>query len=129
MEAIERKIIDGVVVESVNLIRATMLEAQEIKTNLMEDIIDSNRIIVDLRTCEYIDSTFLGALVYSNRKIKEQNGFLILLLDDSYLARTFLFNEIGKIFRVHNSLNAAIDEIKLSDEKKVVVSNDKNFAE
>jgi anti-anti-sigma factor len=117
MEAIERKVKEGVVIETINLLRATMNEAQEIKTNLLEDIIDYKKIIVDLTTCEYVDSTFLGALVYTYRKIKEQEGTLVLILNDNFLHRTFLFREIEKIFRVCRNCREAISELnKYSEE-------------
>jgi len=111
MEAIERKIIEGVVNETINLLRATMQDAQEIKSNLMEDIMDYKKIIVDLSTCEYVDSTFFGSLVYSCRKIKEQQGSLILILNDTFLRRTFLFREIEKIFKVCKDNWEAISEL------------------
>ena len=114
MEAIERIVKEGILIENINLLRATLQEAHEIKENLMEDIIDYKKIIVDLSSCVYIDSTFFGALVFSYRKIKEQNGSLILVLNDTFLARTYLFREIDKIFLVHNTLNEAITELNKS---------------
>ena len=40
MDAIERSFEDGIAIEKVNLFRATMNEAYEIKDNLIDDIID-----------------------------------------------------------------------------------------
>ncbi|MCW8804729.1 MAG: hypothetical protein OQK57_10040 [Ignavibacteriaceae bacterium] len=40
MDAIERFIKNGIVIEKVNLSRGTMNEAYEIKDNLIDDIID-----------------------------------------------------------------------------------------
>jgi anti-anti-sigma factor len=111
MEAIERKITEGVIIETINLLRATMQEAKEIKSNLLEDLIDHKKIIVDLSACNYVDSTFFGALVYSYRKIKEQQGTIILILNDTFLRRTFLFREIEKIFKVCRNCQEAISEL------------------
>ena len=112
MDAIRRSIIDGIVVEKVNLVRATMNEAYEVKDNLLEDGLDYKKIIVDLSTCDYIDSTFLGALVYSYRKIKENDGIIVLVVGDTFLSTSFMFREISSIFQVYLTLNEAKAQLK-----------------
>ena len=60
-----------VLVEKVNLTRATLKEAEEFKSHLVSDIKDGwQKIVVDLSECEFIDSTFLGA---SGRFVKKSN--------------------------------------------------------
>ena len=112
MDAIRRSIIDGIVVEKVNLVRATMNEAYEVKDNLLEDGLDYKKIIVDLSNCDYIDSTFLGALVYSYRKIKENDGIIVLVVGDTFLSTSFMFREISSIFQVYLTLNEAKAQLK-----------------
>ena len=57
---------DNVVVISVNLKRATLVEAEEFKQVLVNDIQRGfKHIVVDLSNCEFIDSTFLCCLVVS----------------------------------------------------------------
>ena len=116
MEAIERKIREGIAVEKINFVRATMNEAFEIKNNLIEDSFDHSKIIVDLSECDYIDSTFLGALVYSYKRIKERNGIIVIIIGDTQLSRSFIFDEISKMFRIYRTFNEAVDE--LSNKKK-----------
>jgi hypothetical protein len=53
-----------VVVITVNLKRATMVEAEEFKQVLVNDIQRDFKKIVYLSSCEFIDSTFLGSLVF-----------------------------------------------------------------
>jgi len=119
MDAIERYIENGIVIEKVNLSRATMNEAYEIKDNLIDDIIDHKKIIVDLTCCEYIDSTFLGALIYAYRKIKEQNGIIALILSNTFLSKSFMYKEISSIFQVHFSLREAIAELGVDNKEAV----------
>jgi len=121
MDAIERSFRDGIAIEKVNLLRATMNEAYEIKDNLIDDIIDHKKIIVDLSLCEYIDSTFLGALVYAYRKIREQNGAIVLVLSNSFLSKSFIYKEISSIFQVYHSLEEAIAELT-ADNKETVTA-------
>ena len=55
---------NNVVVLKVNLVRATLKEAEEFKNQLMEEIkLGNKKMVVDLSICEFIDSTFLGSLV------------------------------------------------------------------
>jgi len=112
MEGIKRTVNEDIIIEKVNLVRATMNEAQQIKDNLIEDMLEYKKIIVDLSSCEYIDSTFLGALVYAYRQIKSENGSISLVVSDTFMIRTFMFRDIEKIFKVHNSLQRAIDELR-----------------
>jgi len=109
METINRSVRDGIVIEKVNLIRATMNEAFEIKEILSEDIFDYKKIIVDLSSCDYVDSTFLGALVFSYRRLKEKNGTLILVVNHGFLSKSFLYSDITSIFQVYYSVKEAIE--------------------
>jgi anti-anti-sigma factor len=69
-----------IVIEIVNLTRATLKEAEEFKKILSRDIeLGWKNIIVDLTDCEFIDSTFLGALVITLKKITGLGGNLKLV--------------------------------------------------
>ncbi len=53
---------NDVIVEVVDLTRATLSEADEFKQRLTENIENGyKKIVVDLSDCEFIDSTFLGS--------------------------------------------------------------------
>ena len=71
---------NDVLVEVVNLTRATLKEAEEFKLTLLHDIEEgAKKIVVDISECEFIDSTFLGALVVSLKKITSLGGDLRLV--------------------------------------------------
>jgi len=129
MESIERKIEKYAVVFNVNLIRATLNEAVEFKDYLAEAIRDYDKdIIVNLSACEHLDSTFLGVLVSSYKRLKTQNRTLVIIepIDQSSIFLTL--NSIGKIFPLYTSVKVALEDIEnkkliekeiheLSDEK------------
>jgi anti-anti-sigma factor len=123
VEAIQRDIKNEIVIEKVNLVRATLNEAYEMKDNLIEDGLDYKKIIVDLSSCDYIDSTFLGALIFSYRKIKERDGQVVLVIGNKGLTNSFIFREISSIFNVYNSINEAIEELKKNNVE--ILSEDK----
>ena len=68
--------IDGdVVIQKVNLKRATFNEAESLKNNLQKDFNDGmKKIVVDLSSCKYMDSTFLGALIQALKNFSKQGG-------------------------------------------------------
>jgi anti-anti-sigma factor len=66
---------EDVVVQVVDLTRATLKEADEFKYTLTRNIEQGYRkIVVDLSTCEFLDSTFLGALVVTLKRVTTMGG-------------------------------------------------------
>jgi len=113
MESIEQKIENYAVVFNVNLIRATLNEASEFKDLLTEVILDTEKdIIVNLSACEHLDSTFLGVLVSSYKKLKSQERNLVIIepIDQSSIFLTL--NSIGKIFPLYTSVKVALEDIE-----------------
>jgi anti-anti-sigma factor len=75
IEDFTKEMMGDILIEKVNFSRATFKEAQEFKDRLVFDILKNNlKIIIDLSSCEYIDSTFLGALVVVLKKMAELGG-------------------------------------------------------
>lgn len=71
---------EDILVQVVDLTRATLREAEEFKYTLSKSIEQGYRkIVVDLSLCEFIDSTFLGALVVSLKKVTAMGGDLRLV--------------------------------------------------
>jgi len=64
----------------VNLVRANLEEADEFKNMLKKDI-DSGqkKLVIDLSYCEFIDSTFLGTIVISLKKVTAVGGDIKLV--------------------------------------------------
>ena len=93
--------VGDIVVEKVNLTRATLKEAEDFKQALVQDIeAGKKRIVVDLADCEFIDSTFLGALVVSLKKITALGGDLKLVGFQPNVRSMF---ELTRMYRVFES--------------------------
>lgn len=107
MNAIHRILKNGVAIERVDILRATLNEAQEINHNLLDDMSDYKKIIVDLSSCNYIDSTFFGAMVSAYRKIKAKGGSIVLIIGDTFLSRSYIYKDIASIFKVYHSMKEA----------------------
>jgi anti-anti-sigma factor len=105
MEDFEKNIIADVVVETVNLTRATYKETEMLKNILNDDIEHGfQKIIIDLAQCEFIDSTFIGVLVVTLKKVAKIGGELRIVKPAS-IAHTVLetsgtldyFNVVGSV--------------------------------
>jgi anti-anti-sigma factor len=77
MEDFIKEYLYGVIIVNVNLTRATLREAQELKKILEEEItIQHKKLVLDISQCEFIDSTFLGVLVIEHKKMIANGGIL-----------------------------------------------------
>ncbi len=100
---------NDVIVEFVDLTRATLNEADEFKQRLTENIENGyKKIIVDLTVCEFIDSTFLGALVISLKKVTSIGGDLRLVGFQPAVQSMF---ELTRMYRVFETFNTKEDAI------------------
>ena len=110
-----KELYNDVVVESVDLKRATYREAGDFKTALEKEIERGwKKIIVDLDKCEFMDSTFLGALINGLKKLSEKGGKLKLssVHSDSKILLEITGTE--KLFEIFKTKKDAIESFEKS---------------
>jgi anti-anti-sigma factor len=99
----------AIIIESAKVQRATLNEAKEFKDILIRDIeLGWKKIIVDLTECEFIDSTFLGTLVVSLKKITGLGGDLRLVGFQPEVSTMFSLTKMNKIFDTFKTIDEAI---------------------
>ena len=77
MEDITKEIRAEVIIYKVNLLKASVNEADELRNLLDEQItIGHSKIVVDLSQCTYLDTTFIGVLVVTHKKLLAKGGEL-----------------------------------------------------
>ncbi len=109
MEDFNKKVINDVVVEVVNLSRATYKEATEFKRILNEDLEKKfKKIVVDISQCEFMDSTFLGVLVYGQKRISTMGGEIKLIEPASVFQTLLEKTSTLRIFDTYKSLSEAV---------------------
>jgi anti-anti-sigma factor len=102
-----------VLVEVVNLTRATLKEAEEFKLTLSQDIEEGDKkIVVDISQCEFIDSTFLGALVVSLKKINGLGGDLKLVGFQPAVHSMFELTRMYRVFESYKTKEEAVQSFK-----------------
>ena len=105
-----RKEYGKVIVHFVSITRATLREAEEFKTILAKDILASHKnLVVDLTDCEFIDSTFLGALVISLKKVTAIGGDLRLVGFQPAVNSMFELTRMYRVFETYKTRDEAIE--------------------
>jgi anti-anti-sigma factor len=102
--------IGDIVVVHVYLNRATLAMAVHFKEFVLEHVNTGiSKVIIDLSTCEYIDSTFLGAMVALLKKVNSMNGDLRLVYNKEMPSLVFVLTRMDKVFKVFPMLEEAIE--------------------
>ncbi len=104
-----KEVINSVSLFKVNILRATMNEAEEFKFTLSEEINNGvKNLVVDLSECEYIDSTFLGTLVVTLKKVTTQGGDLRLIGFKPAVRSMFELTRMYRVFETFETKDEAI---------------------
>ena len=103
----------GIILFKVNLLRATIKEAEVFKNMLMKDI-DSgnNKLVIDLSFCEFIDSTFLGTIVISLKRVTNLGGDIKLVGFQPTVRSMLELTRISKVFETFESTDEALSSFK-----------------
>jgi anti-anti-sigma factor len=109
-EDFTKEVNGDVLIEKVNFSRATFKEAQEFKDRLVYDILTNNiKIIIDLSSCEYIDSTFLGALVVVLKKMAERGGELKYVIPQPSALYLFKITGLYGVLNLYRNKEEALE--------------------
>ena len=113
MEDFKNLIIKDVFIVVVNLTRATIKEADRLKRILDKDIENHIRkIVIDLSTCEFMDSTFIGVLVVALKKIAKISGELHIVRPASIAETVLVKSGTMNIFNVYNTIEEAVESFQ-----------------
>lgn len=83
--------------------------APQLRESVIDLLADGIRhVITDLRNVEFLDSTGLAALVGSLKRIRAQNGSLLLIADTDRIIRIFRITGLIRAFTLHPSIPEAI---------------------
>ncbi|MCW3023721.1 MAG: hypothetical protein JWR30_3043 [Conexibacter sp.] len=91
-----------------------LFTAPELKTALGEAIeAGKSRIVVDLGDTTFLDSTALGVLIGTVKRLRSRDGRLTIVNSDLNIAKTFEITGLDQIFTIRGSRDealAALDE-------------------
>ncbi len=110
MEDFHSSYIKDVLVETVNLTRATLKESMEFRTKLETDIYSMNiKLIIDLSQCEFIDSSFLGVLVIIKKRVAKLKGVLKVIKPVNFSESMMQYTMTLQLFDTYPDLESAIN--------------------
>ena len=113
MPDFEKQVYVDVLIEKVNLLRATTVEASIMKKKLFEDIhLNWKKIIVDISKCDFIDSTFLGALVVSLKRTRANGGDIKIVIGSSVVKKTLSITGFLRVFENYSSVEDALKSFR-----------------
>jgi anti-anti-sigma factor len=108
----EKQLSGDVLIEKVNLVRATFVEASIMKKRLLDDInLSKKKIIVDIHKCDFIDSTFLGVLVVSLKRTRATGG-VIKLVTATFTGGIINLDGYQRIFEIYASVEDALKSFR-----------------
>jgi anti-sigma B factor antagonist len=112
METFTKEYRGNVVVITVNLVSATLNDTNEFK-GFMDELILLTEcdVVVDLATCDHLDSTFIGALVMNYKKLKQKNRNMVLVEPNDQTKVFLTMNSLSKIFPLYPSVDVAVEDL------------------
>ena len=113
MENFEKIYVGGVFVIVVNLIRATINEAIAFRKLVVEEINSGQtQLVIDLSNCDYIDSTFFGAIIVASKMLIDIGCKLKVVKPAIVGEYIFIHTNTHKLFDKYNTRDDAIKSFK-----------------
>ncbi|MGB8316877.1 MAG: STAS domain-containing protein [Ignavibacteriaceae bacterium] len=98
-----------IIIVTVNLKRATNTAAEEFKLNFLNNIKNEHKkYLIDLSQCEYMDSSFLGSIIFIYKKISESDGELKVVAPHQDIKILLEITSVNKFVDVYDTKTAAI---------------------
>jgi len=98
-----------IVAVKINISRATMDSAPQFREYLVKLIEEGNKkFIVDLSYCDFLDSSFLGSLVASLKKIKSLKGSLVIVNKKETPAGILSLTNLDRVFQIYKTTEEAL---------------------
>jgi len=109
LEAFEIIYVNDVIVIEVNLIRSSMDEAIAFRKIAEEEIKSGHtKLVIDLSKCDYIDSTFFGALIMASGMMNDIGYKLRVVKPGKVEEYIFAFTDYRKVFDIYKTREEAI---------------------
>jgi anti-anti-sigma factor len=98
-----------VIIEVVQLVKATSEQAEEFKLILLKHIDDDKtKLIVDLHQCDFLDSTFLSSLLIALKATIKKRGNLKLASPKPDVTEMLEATGMNRVFDIYPNISDAI---------------------
>ncbi|MDB5019894.1 MAG: anti-anti-sigma factor [Pedobacter sp.] len=101
--------VNGILVVTIEEKEANLSKSDRFKELIVEEInVGERKIIVSFKNVEYLDSSFLGALVGVLKILLPLNGKLVITELNADIENLFELTRLNKIFVIKNDLQTAM---------------------
>lgn len=105
----EKEIKEDILIQKINIKRATFRETDEFRELLQGDINNGwKKMIVDMENCEFMDSAFLGLLITISKQLEKNSGFLKLAAVHDDAMVILEITKTNQLFQVYTSVDEAL---------------------
>ena len=110
MRDFERNIDNEVLIIEVDLYRASLADADKFRIILDKEMENGfKNIIIDLSSCIFIDSSFIGALVVTLKKLEKIGGELKLVITTKMIQNAVHLSRTVDIFNTFYTVDEALN--------------------
>lgn len=111
MRDFEKNINDEILIIEVDLFRASIKDSAQFRVILDRELENGfKNIIVDLSKCTFIDSSFIGALVVTLKKLARLRGDLKLVITSKMIQNAVHLSRTVELFNTYYSVDEALNE-------------------
>ncbi len=108
-----KEIIDKVVLININLSEASLNQSEDFKKFLYDSTdLTSPKLVLDMIEIEYMDSSFIGALVAGLKNVLAKGGEMALININNDVMALFELTRLDKVFKIYNTKQEALEELK-----------------
>lgn len=103
------EVVDNVVLVSINLSEASLNQSEDFKKYLY-DVTNPNhpKLVLDMAQIEYMDSSFIGALVAGLKNVLSKGGEMALININPDVMALFELTRLDKVFKIYDNKEEAI---------------------
>lgn len=105
---------EGFTLIKVNESRPSLQIATGLK-NLFSDLIleqSKNMFLVDLTEVAFIESSFLGAIVFAYKEVMQKRGIIKVIITNAIVHDRFILTQLDKLFEIFNNREEALNSFK-----------------
>jgi anti-anti-sigma factor len=120
----EKTQVEDVIIERVNLGKVTLIESKVLWERLQNDIIQGhNKIIADLSSCNFIDSSLVGVMVRAQHMLLKNHGNLKIVMPSNQVLEIFNSVDLYGNINIYEILDDAVNSFNGNSKfKKIAVA-------
>jgi anti-sigma B factor antagonist len=108
-----KETIDNVLVIVIENKEANLSKAEQFKELMLQEIeIGARKLIISFKNVEYLDSSFLGALVAVLKKLLPLNGKLVITELNEDILNLFTLTRLDKIFTLRSTIATSLENFR-----------------